>query len=135
MNRKKVLIVIGVLLFITSLGSVFFFVKDVVGFDIFNGGKQDCVPYNIFVNKGTEEYSVDISWSTSANCLGFVQYGKDRNNLENVGVDLENSASSKKHLVNMGKLLSLEKYFFIINSNSQSYGVNGTSIEFSLENL
>ena len=42
-----------------------------------------------------KNFSVDIAWSTRAECIGFVQYGRDRDNLDQVVVDIVNIRKQK----------------------------------------
>jgi len=50
-----------------------------------------------------------------------------------IGVD--SNSKSKEHSVEIEKISSSEKYFFLINSDNQTYGNNGVPLEFSLKNL
>jgi len=97
--------------------------------------EKDCVPYNIFVMPGENDYSVEISWKTRSECLGFVLYGQNRGNLDMVGVDLVNESSSKDHNVTIDGLLRKERYYFLVNSQDQAYGNNGSPLEFVIEDL
>ncbi|MHC1716525.1 MAG: hypothetical protein AB9915_01335 [Candidatus Dojkabacteria bacterium] len=124
---------IGIFLILTSV--ILLVTKNVSGFDIFSSVKNDCVPYNVFVEKGNKDYSVSILWSTKAKCFGFVQYGMDQSNLESIGVDMISNSKSKSHSVTIEKISSSEKYFFLINSDSQTYGNNGIPLEFTLSAL
>ena len=118
-----------------SFSSVLLLTRNVVGFDVIGISSRDCVPYNVFIEKGEKDYSVEIKWSTKAECIGFVQYGRDRSNLDMVAVDLTNKSKSKEHTVSIGQLLSSEIYYFLINSQEQAYGNNGVPLEFILGNL
>lgn len=124
---------IGVLFL--SIGSILLIAKNVSGFEISGFSKNDCVPYNVFIQNGEKDHSVSIVWSTRKECIGFVQYGEDRTNLDLIAVDLENKSKSKEHSVVIEKLLNSKKYFFLINSQEQPYGNNGTPLEFILEDL
>lgn len=96
---------------------------------------EDCVPYNVFIKKGEKDYSVDIEWSTKEECVGFVQYGKERDSLNMVVVDLVSSSKSREHRVTIEQLLTSEKYYFLINSGEQGYGYNGIPLDFNISNL
>ena len=135
MNRKGFYIMGIVAIGVVSLASVILVTKNVVGFDVVGISTRDCVPYNVFIQKGRKNYSAQISWSTKAECVGFVLYGRDRSNLDMVAVDLENKSKSKEHTVFIEELLSSEIYYFLINSQEQAYGSNGVPLEFVLENL
>jgi hypothetical protein len=105
------------------------------GFDIAGVSERDCVPYNVFIMKGEEDFSVDIKWSTKAECVGFVIYGRDRGNLDMVAIDRVNESQSKEHIVTLEQLLTTETYYFLINSQEQGYGNDGVPLEFVLEEL
>lgn len=119
------------------LGSGLFllFSKDTGELEVKGIAGKDCVPYNIFVMPGENDYSVEISWKTRSECLGFVLYGQDRGNLDMVGVDLVNKSSSREHNVTIEGLLRRERYYFLVNSQDQAYGNNGSPLEFVIENL
>jgi hypothetical protein len=136
LNRKKKLyiIILALCLLAVSL-SVFFVVRNVVGFDVQGITEGSCAPYNVFVMKGETDYSVKISWSTKEDCVGFILYGKDRGNLDMVAVDVVNPSSSKQHIVTVEGLLTTEPYYFLINSQEQAYGNNGVPLEFTIANL
>jgi hypothetical protein len=136
MKKSRLFIITGFLgLFLVGMATTLIFVKNTFGSDIFATTKKDCVPYNIFVKKGEQEYSVVISWSTKKECLGFVQYGSQRDSLSSVGVDQKNRVKSKTHEVVLEKLLTTQKYYFLVNSDDTSYGYNGTALDFSIKNL
>jgi hypothetical protein len=135
-NKKKKIYMLSLLAFIL-LGSGLFllFSKDTGELEVKGVAGKDCVPYNIFVMPGENDYSVEISWKTRSECLGFVLYGQDRGNLDMVGVDLVNESSSRDHNVTIEGLLRRERYYFLVNSQDQAYGNNGSPLEFVIENL
>jgi len=135
-NNKKKIYMLSLLAFIL-LGSGLFllFSKDTGELEVKGIAGKDCVPYNIFVMPGENDYSVEISWKTRSECLGFVLYGQDRSNLDMVGVDLVNKSSSRDHNVTIDGLLRRERYYFLVNSQDQVYGNNGSPLEFVIENL
>lgn len=135
-NKKKKIYMLSLLAFIL-LGSGLFllFSKDTGELEVKGIAGKDCVPYNIFVMPGENDYSVEISWKTRSECLGFVLYGQDRGNLDMVGVDLVNKSSSREHNVTIEGLLRRERYYFLVNSQDQAYGNNGSPLEFVIENL
>lgn len=136
MRSSKLFIITAFLgLFIVGITSSLLFVRNTFGSDIFALAKKDCVPYNIFVEKGAQEYSTQITWSTKKECVGFVQYSSQRDNLNLVAIDQKNKVKSKTHEVVIEKLLTTQKYYFLINSDNVAYGYNGTALDFSLENL
>jgi hypothetical protein len=116
-------------------GLFLLFSKDIEKLEVKGVAERDCVPYNIFVMPGDNDYSVEISWKTRSECLGFVLYGQDRGNLDMVGVDLVNASSSREHNVTIDGLLRKERYYFLVNSQDQAYGNNGSPLEFVIENL
>jgi hypothetical protein len=135
-ERRKTFFIIGAIsIVVVSVISVLLVTKSVVGFDIAGVSERDCVPYNVFILKGENDFSVDITWSTKAECVAFVLYGRDRSNLDMVAVDLVNKNKSRDHIVTLDQLLTTEVYYFLINSQEQAYGNNGVPLEFILENL
>lgn len=133
---KNVFVILGVVSFVvTVLSSVMLFVKEASSMDLVGYIKRDCVPYNVFVQKGEKDYSVKISWSTKADCIGFVLYGNSSNSLDLVAVDLTNKAKSMNHEVVLEGILSAESYYFLINSGEKSYGSNGSPVIFSFDSL
>lgn len=135
-RKRKTFYIIGAIsIVVISIVSVLLVTRNVVGFDVAGVSEGDCVPFNVFVMKGDNDFSAEIAWSTKAECIGFVLYGKDRGNLDMVAVDLVNKNKSKVHLVSLDQLLTSEVYYFLINSGEQAYGKNGIPLEFVLENL
>lgn len=133
---KKIFIILGMISFlITVLSSVILFVREVNSIDLVGYIKKDCVPYNVFVEKGNSEHSVRISWLTKGKCVGFILYGSSSNTLDLVAVDLVNKAKSTKHEVLLENILSSENYYFLINSGDKSYGSNGSPIIFSSDSF
>lgn len=133
---KKIFMILGVVSFlVTILSSVMLFVKEANSMDLVGYIKRDCVPYNVFVEKGEKEYSAKISWITKGECVGFVLYGNSSNSLDLVSVDLTNKAKSMKHEVVLENILSSERYYFLVNSGEKSYGSNGSPVIFSSDSL
>lgn len=136
MNSKRLFIIIAVISFIfVSLSSLLLFKKNVGGFDNLFSSQNDCTPYNLLVKKGEQEFSVEIVWQTKGKCIGFVQYGLDRSNLDRIGIDFNSVGRAEKHKVVIEKLLTKQKYFYLINSDKKGYGNNGTPLEFLLSDL
>ncbi len=136
MKRTKVFLITGFLgIFLVGLSLSLLFVKNTFGSDIFASLKKDCVPYNIFIEKGEQDYMAVIKWNTKKECVGFVQYGNQRDNLNLVAVDQINKVRSKTHEVKIEKLLTSQKYYLLINSDEVAYGYNGKALDFSLEGL
>jgi hypothetical protein len=134
-NKKKIYILSVVAFLLLGVGLFLLFSKDIEKLEVKGVAERDCVPYNIFVMPGDNDYSVEISWKTRSECLGFVLYGQDRGNLDMVGVDLVNASSSREHNVTIDGLLRRERYYFLVNSQDQAYGNNGSPLEFVIENL
>ena len=134
---KKVLIIVGCIAFILTMSSLFLLLKkDRVGsFDSLYEPQNECTPYNVFVEKGEDEFSVIIDWETTAECAGLVQYGIDRNDIDRVGFDVEGNLKSKKHRVVLDKLLTKSKYYFLIDSERKGYGNNGVPLEFVISEM
>lgn len=136
LNKKKKIYILSVVAFLLlGTGLFLLFSKDVDELEVKGVAGKDCVPYNIFVMPSDMEYSVEISWKTRSECLGFVLYGRDRGNLDMVAVDLVNDSSSKDHNVTIDALLRKERYYFLVNSQDQAYGNNGSPLEFVIEDL
>jgi hypothetical protein len=134
-KKKKVYILSVVALLFLGCGLFLLFSRDIDELEVKGVAEKDCVPYNIFVMPGGNDYSVEISWKTRSECLGFVLYGQNRGNLDMVGVDLVNESSSKDHNVTIDGLLRKERYYFLVNSQDQAYGNNGSPLEFVIEDL
>jgi hypothetical protein len=134
-NKKRFYIVGISLIIVASIVSVLLVTRNVVGFDIAGVSERDCVPYNVFIMKGEDDFSVDIKWSTKAECVGFVLYGRDRSKLDMVAIDRLNSGKSREHLVTLEKLLTTERYYFLIDSQEKAYGNGGVPLEFVLAEL
>ena len=134
-NRKIFYIGGAISVLVISIASILLITKNVVGFDVQGFSIRDCVPYNVFIRKGEEEHSANIVWSTKAECIGFVQYGRDSSNLDMVSVDLVNKSKSKDHIVTISQIMSTDIYYFLVNSQEQAYGSSGAPLEFVLGNL
>lgn len=130
--RKKIYIFTGVLVVLLVLGS--FFVFKVFGSEnhIF---LSNCTPYNVFIEKGREKNSVNISWESKGKCPGYILYGSEMKDLNMVGVDLVNPIESKKHMVEIKGLISSKMYYFSIISNDMSYGKEGLPLQFTINSL
>ena len=134
--NSKFFYILGVFAIALLSVSTFLLVrKNVSSFDILGADSDSCVPYNLFVRRGVQDYTVEIVWSTQGKCFGFIQYGTESNDLGMIGVDVENSGKAKEHRVLLEKILTSEKYFFLINSGEKTFGSNGIPLEFTLSNL
>ncbi len=134
-NKKKIYI-LAVLAFVLLITGLFLlFRNDIEELEVKGVTGKDCIPFNIFVMPGETDYSVEISWKTRSECLGFILYGQDRGNLDMVAVDLVNKSSSRNHNVTIDRLLRKERYYFLVNSHDQAYGNNGSPLEFVIEDL
>ena len=131
MNRRWGYILSGV--FVLLIGVLFTFV-----FQVRSSDEMDtisgCVPYNVSLSKGEDDYQVVIDWMTLDECLGYVVYGDDRGNLDLVSIDVGN-LSSKRHTVVIDRLLNTRNYYFLINSGDVNYGDSGIPLSFSLSSL
>jgi len=135
MSKKLFGVIVGMVIVVVSISIVLLLKKNVRGFDSVFVVPNDCTPFNLFVSKGEEEFSAKIVWETKGKCMGFVQYGLDRNSLEKVGIDTVYEYRSQKHEVVLEKLLTKDKYYFLINSDNIGFGSNGKPLEFILEDL
>jgi len=135
MNKKIFSIIIFLVVILVSSSVFLLFKKNVGGFDSLFVSQGDCTPFNLFVAKGVEEFSAKITWKTKGKCMGFVQYGLNRDSLDKVGLDFISGYRSQDHEVLIEKLLTKERYYYLINSNGQGYGNNGRPLELVLMNL
>ncbi len=134
MNRK-IFIITGVFsVVVIVLSSILLLSKEVGSFNPFSSNSS-CTPYNVFVSKGEVEYSAQIEWYTKGKCIGFVRYGKDISKMENVSLDSLGGSRENFHKVVIEKLVSSERYYYLITSGDQSYGSNGAPLQFTLDNL
>ena len=134
-SKKKKIYILSVMALLLLASGLFLLFSKGDELEVKGIAEKDCVPYNIFVMLGENDYSVEISWKTRSECLGFVLYGQNRGNLDMVGVDLVNKSSSKDHNVTIDGLLRKERYYFLVNSQDQAYGNNGSPLEFVIEDL
>jgi hypothetical protein len=95
----------------------------------------ECVPYNVVIEKGENEFQASIRWLTKGSCTSFISYGNDRNNLNLIAVESSGEFNSKKHHIVIDKLLTYKTYYFLINSDSQNYGIGGSPLSFTLNSL
>ncbi|KKP66167.1 MAG: hypothetical protein UR61_C0003G0005 [candidate division WS6 bacterium GW2011_GWE1_34_7] len=130
--RKRIYIFTGVLTVVFVLAT--FFVFKVFGSEntIY---VTDCTPYNVKIEKGEKENTVDIYWESREKCSGYLLYGSEMKDLGMVGVDLENEVESRQHYVNIQNLVSTKRYYFSIISNGMSYGKDGLPLQFSIISL
>jgi len=135
MSKKIFFLIVGIVFVVVSLSIFILFKKNVGGFDTLFVSQEDCTPFNLFVTKGDEEFSAKIVWETKGECMGFVQYGLNREDLDRVGMDFLNGYRSKKHEIVLDKLLTKEKYYYLINSDGKAFGNNGRPLELVLNNL
>lgn len=96
---------------------------------------EGCTPYNVEIQKGNDEKSVNISWMSKEKCSGYIVYGKELRGLDMVSVDLENDAESKEHIVRVKGLVTSKRYYFSIVSNGASFGKDGLPLQFSIDSL
>ena len=106
MNKKLFTVIVVLTVVMVSVSVFLLLKKNVVSFDSLFVSQSDCTPYNLFVTKGENEFSVKIVWETKGKCLGFVQYGTNRNSLDRVGIDLIYGYRSQEHEVVLEKLLT-----------------------------
>jgi hypothetical protein len=132
MNKRNIIIAVAGVLTIV-VGVLFVFVYKVQGSNKSNA-ISECVPYNVKISKGEKDYESIIEWNTTEKCVGYIVYGDDRSNLNLVGIDTED-LSSRSHRVQLSGLLSTKLYYFVINSDSISYGNSGIPLSFSLSSL
>ena len=119
---------------ILSISVVLLFRKNVSSFNKTNYS-DGCTPYNVFIEKGSANFTAVVSWRTTEDCLGFVQYGREAGDLQNVALDISNDKSGRFHTSTLDGLVSTQKYYFLINSDSTGYGNDGLPLEFILMDL
>lgn len=88
----------------------------------FKSKPQDCIPYDVLVNKDNDVYS--ITWKTKSKCSGFVKYGEFTDNLNYTGTNVGASLSASAHHVTLEK--KWETSYFVVISDGKPYGL-GTS--------
>ena len=135
MKIKIFSLFVGIALVIVAISTFLFFKSNVKSYDSLFTKQEGCTPYNLLLEKGDDNFSVRIKWMTKEKCSGFVQYGLDREDLNRIGLNIENVAKSTEHEVLLEKLLAKERYFFIINSDNKGYAIYGSPLEFLLEDL
>lgn len=135
MKIKIFSVFVVIALVIVSISTFLFFKSSVRSYDTLFTKQDGCTPYNLLIERGDDDFSVRIKWTTKEKCTGFVQYGLDRDNLNRIGLNMENIAKATEHEVLLEKLLVKERYFFIINSENRGYAREGASLEFRLEDL
>ncbi len=96
---------------------------------------EGCTPYNVQIQRGIKENTVEISWKSKEKCSGYILYGKEMKGLDMVGVDLKNETQSKDHFVIVESLVTSKRYFFSIVSNGVSFGKDGLPLQFSIDSL
>lgn len=96
---------------------------------------EGCTPYNVEIQKGNDENTVNISWKSKERCSGYIVYGKELRGLDMVSVDLENEVESKEHIVVIEGLVTSKRYYFSIVSNGASFGKDGLPLQFSIDSL
>ena len=130
MKSRATIIILSCVLVVVGVVTLF-------AFQVRGSGERDvvsaCVPYNVTINKN-DDYQALIEWNTEEDCLGYISYGSDRENLDFLSLDV-NNLSSKEHRVVIDKLLPSQTYFFIINSGDNTYGNKGLPLSFSLSAL
>jgi len=131
MKAKKTLIIVLVSILVI-LGVITLF-----AFKASGSNERDsvygCIPYNVVIRRESE-YKAVIDWSTEDDCLGYITYGDDRDNLDFIALDTD-GLSSKNHIIFIDKLLPSQTYFFLIHSGENSYGNKGLPLSFSLSSL
>lgn len=96
---------------------------------------EGCTPYNVEIQRGNQENTVEISWKSKEKCTGYILYGKEMRGLDMVGVDLKNETQSKDHVVTIQSLVTSKRYYFSIVSNGVSFGKEGLPLQFSIDSL
>lgn len=132
MKSKKIFTIGGILLVLCICIYVFVFRVSGSNNSVFIEG---CNPYNIEMNKGKKENSIEIVWKSKVECSAYIIYGDEMKDLNLVGIDLENGIKSKNHKVVINSIMSSKVYFFSIVSDGITYGKDGLPISFSLSSF
>lgn len=119
---------------ISSLVGGVLFLLGIAGIFSISMRTESCVPYNVFLSKGGDNI-VEISWNTRDACLGYALYGDSPYEIERVAINPDNLGKEKKHKVTISNLLSTNAYYFIIVSDEQPYGNDGSAVAFYLDNI
>jgi hypothetical protein len=132
---KNIFVITSIVSFCVVVAcSILLLTRKAGGFSLFSSDNS-CTPYNVFVSKGAEDYSVVVEWYTKGKCVGFVRYGKDMNSMENISLDSLGGNRGNFHRVVIDKVVTSKKYYYLIISGEQSYGNNGSPLEFVLDEL
>lgn len=133
--RRNIFVITSVVSFcVVIVCAVLLLTKKAGSFSLFTSDSS-CTPYNVFVSKGTEDYSAVIEWYTKGKCVGFVRYGKDMNDMENISLDSLGGNRGNSHKVVIEGVVTTTRYYYLIVSDGQSYGNNGSPLHFVLEEL
>ena len=119
--------------FVVLLVLLFLVAFKVTGSSEVESSIDGCTPYNVVIERGENEFQAVIKWLTKDTCTSFISYGTDRNNLNLIAVG--DDVNTKKHTVAIDKLLTYKTYYFLINSESQDYGIGGMALSFTLNSL
>ena len=110
------------------------FILGIVGIFSASVKTKSCIPFNVLLSKGGDNV-VEISWRTRNACLGYVLYGDSPYEIERVAINSDNLGKVKKHEVTVSNLLSTNAYYFIVVSDEQPYGNDGSAVAFYLDNI
>jgi hypothetical protein len=130
MNRKN-LTLIGTLFLIIAVPLTVIAVRIVQ--DIRSSADLSIVPREVIVSNLTST-SVTISWTTSDQVVGLVNYGNSADSLNNAATDNRDDDVSGRynlHYVTINNLTPETQYLFEISSSNQIFDDNGTPYSFT----
>lgn len=83
---------------------------------------SECVPFDVKVDENI------VTWKTMEECVGYVKYGYEENNLDLIAVN-EKDSSGFHHTVEIDQLDN--NAFAVIYSNGIAYGNDGSVLRIS----
>jgi len=125
MNKGKIFLIVGILIFAIGIPAAIIVLKQQVIFRL--GAQTVNKPENIQITNITEK-SATLTWTTSKATQGLVNYGISPTNL--TLVQPENSPAIN-HQVSLINLLPATTYFFTIKIGNQIFDNNGQPFTFT----
>jgi len=122
MRKEKIPTIIGLIVLIMGIAVGVFLTKNQQIFRL--GASSETSPQDIRISNISDS-TFTVNWTTEKETLGFVKWGKNKNNLDKVESD---SISEKgyTHSISIRSLNPETEYFFSINSNSKDFDNEGT---------
>jgi hypothetical protein len=125
MNKRKVVLIIGVLILVISVPVAILVLKQGAIFKL--GAQTVNKAENVQVVNITEK-SATITWTTQKATQGLINYGISPTNLTLVQIE---SSPAINHQINLINLLPATTYFFTIKIGNQTFDNNGQPFTFT----